>query len=178
MLKYLVVYASETGNTKKLAEEIYSALPSSKEEKGIVNVRTWNGTLDAENYFVGFWSNRGSCSLEIIDILSSLHNRNVALFGTCGMGSSNKYYASLEQNACVWLSEDNNFLGSFFCQGKMQESIRKKYESYRGKCDDSKIDLILSFFDDAMPHPDRTDLMKAHMFVEKCVDSISSLTPA
>ena len=175
MLKNIVVYASETGNTKKIAEEIYNALPSSMGEKEIVDVRAWNGTLDAENYFIGFWANRGSSSLEIIDILSSLHHRNIALFGTCGMGSSNKYYSSLEQNALVWIAEDNNFLGSYFCQGRMQNSIREKYESYRGICDDNKIDLMLSFFDDAKSHPDRNDLLKAHLFVEKCLSKIPQL---
>lgn len=175
MLKNIVVYASETGNTKKLAEEIYNALPASMGEKDIVDVRTWNGRLDAENYFIGFWANRGSSSLEIIDILSSLHHRNIALFGTCGMGNSKKYYSSLEQNARVWIAEDNNFLGSYFCQGRMQDSIREKYESYRGVCDDNKIDLMLSFFDSAMSHPDRNDLLKAHLFVDKCLSEIPAL---
>ncbi len=176
MLKNLVVYASETGNTQKLAEEIFSVLPSSMGEKDIVNVRSWNGKLDAENYFVGFWANRGSCSLEIIDLLSSLQHRNIALFGTCGMGNTDKYYASLEQNACVWISDSNNYLGSFFCQGQMQDAIREKYESYRGLKSDSKIDLILSYFDESLNHPDRTDMLKAHMFIENCIKKIKSLT--
>lgn len=175
MLKNLVVYASETGNTKKLAEEIYMALPSSMGAKDIVDVRTWNGKLDAENYFIGFWANRGSASLEIIDILSSLHHRNIALFGTCGMGNTKKYYSSLEQNAQVWIADDNNFLGSYFCQGRMQDVIREKYESFRGICDDSKIDLMLSFFDEAITHPDQNDLLKAHLFVDKCISKIPEL---
>ncbi|SFB76464.1 flavodoxin family protein BilS [Butyrivibrio sp. YAB3001] len=172
MLKNLVVYASETGNTKKLAEVIFDALPSST-GKDIVDVRTWNGKLDAENYFVGFWANRGSCSLEIIDILSSLRKKNIALFGTCGMGNTNTYYHKLEQNAKVWIPDDNRYLGAYFCQGKMQPSIRDKYESYRGKCDDNKIDLMLSFFDDALSHPDNQDLLKAHLFVDECMKKIS-----
>lgn len=175
MLKNLVIYASETGNTKLLAEEIYRAIPSSMGEKKIVDVRSWNGAFDAENYFVGFWANRGSCSLEIIDILSSLQNRNVALFGTCGMGNTQRYYDSLEQNVRVWLSDSNYFLGSYFCQGRMQQSIRDKYESYRGKCDDTKIDLMLGFFDDALDHPNSQDLLKARVFADKCLKNIPSM---
>lgn len=175
MLKNLVVYASETGNTKKLAVEIYNALPSSMGEKEIVDVRAWNGQLDAENYFIGFWANRGSSSLEIIDILSSLHRRNIALFGTCGMGNNKKYFLSLEQNARVWIAEDNNFLGSYFCQGRMQKAIREKYESYRGLCDDNRLDLFLSYFDDAMSHPDRNDMLGAHLFVDRCLEKIPQL---
>jgi flavodoxin len=175
MLKYLVIYASETGNTRQLAEEIYRALPSSKKDKALVDVRTWNGTMDAETYFVGFWANRGSCTLEIIDILSSLNRRNIALFGTCGMGNDKSYYSSLEQNASVWISDDNNFLGSYFCQGKMPEALRAKYESYRGKCDDYKLDRIMEIFDEAKKHPTREDLQRAHQFVNECCSQVKEL---
>lgn len=175
MVKNLVVYASETGNTKLLAEEIYNALPNSGGEKKIVDVYHWNGCYDAENFFVGFWANRGSCALEIIDLLSSLHNRNIVLFGTCGMGNSKQYYDKLEQNARVWIPDDNNFIGSYFCQGRMPEEIRRKYESYRGQCDDVKLDVMLQVFDEALPHPDKQDLLKANVFTAECLKKISRL---
>lgn len=175
MLKNLVVYASETGNTKLLAEEVYNSLPSSMGKKAIVDVHQWNGTLDAENYFIGFWANRGSCSLEILDILSSLHRRNISLFGTCGMGNTKQYYDSLEQNARVWIADDNNFIGSYFCLGKMPLEIREKYESFRGKCDDHKIDKMITIFNQALSHPDKTDLMNVRAFVDKSLRTIDSL---
>ncbi len=168
MIKNLVVYSSETGNTKLLAEEIYKGIPKSIGEKQIVNIRSWNGSLFAENYYIGFWVNRGSCCLEIIDLLSSIHNSNIALFGTCGLGDTDNHYAALENNARVWISEDNEFLGSYFCQGKMPPEVRAKYESYRGKCDDDKINQMLNFYDKALTHPDNTDLSRARSFAEKC----------
>ncbi len=174
MIKNLVVYASETGNTKKLAEVIFEALPPSMGDKAIVDVRTWNGKMDAENFFVGFWINRGSCTIETIDLLSSLGHRNVALFGTCGMGNYDNYYKLLEHNAKVWLSDSNNYLGSFFCQGKMQEYIRQKYESYRGTCDDAKIDLMIRLFNEASHHPGSEDYYKARLFTDECVAKIKA----
>ena len=74
--------------------------------------------------------------MEIIDLISSLHGKNVAFFGTCGLGDSYEYHKMLEQNARAWLAEDNNFLGSFFCLGKMPVEIRNRYESLRGNCGD------------------------------------------
>jgi hypothetical protein len=178
MLKNLVVYASETGNTKKLAEVIFDALPLSMGDKAIVDVRSWNGRMDAENYFIGFWINRGSCNLEIIDLLSSLSRRNIAIFGTCGMGGNSSYYQMLEQNTRVWISDSNNFIGSYFCLGRMQECIRQKYESYRGICDDHKLDLMLEYYDNALSHPDTGDFLKAHLFTESCVSKIQALEKA
>ncbi len=176
MIKNLVVYSSETGNTKLLAEEIYKGIPKSMGEKQIVNIRSWNGSLFAENYFIGFWINRGSCCLEIIDLLSSIHNSKIALFGTCGLGNVDNYYAALENNARVWIPDDNEFLGSYFCQGKMPAEVGAKYESYRGKCEDGRINQMLALYDNALTHPNSADLSKARYFAEKCSKQSQRIT--
>ena len=170
MLKYLVVYASETGNTQMIANEIYDAIKSRSKE--MINIRQWNGTHEAENYFIGFWANRGSCSLEIIDLLSSLHHKNIILFGTCGMSDSDQYYRQIEHTAAAWMSPDNNFLGAYFCQGKMPIQVRQKYEQCRGRCDDEQIDQMIHNFDKAQQHPDRQDLLKANVFTDRIVRQI------
>lgn len=36
-------------------------------------------------YFIGFWTDRGSASVEVLDYLGSLQGKKIALFGTCGM---------------------------------------------------------------------------------------------
>ncbi len=178
MKRYLVAYASETGNTLMLAKEIHNAINCPKDEKELVDIRSWNGTLDAELYFIGFWINRGSCSLEIIDLISSLHGKNVAFFGTCGLGDSYEYHKMLEQNARAWLAEDNNFLGSFFCLGKMPVEIRNRYESLRGNCGDVQIDLMLSMLDDAASHPDNQDLLKVRLFTDEMLIKAENYTAA
>lgn len=170
MTKYLVVYSSETGNTKMIADEIYSAIHDS--DKELLNVRQWNGTHVAETYFIGFWANRGSCSLEIIDLLSSLHDKNVALFGTCGMGTSAEYYRSLESTVAAWLSSDNNLLGWYLCQGKMPMQVRDKYESCRGRMPDDKLDCMIKNFDEALKHPDKQDLLRANVFTDEMIKKI------
>ena len=178
MKRYLVAYASETGNTLMLAKEIHNAINCPKDEKELVDIRSWNGTLDAELYFIGFWINRGSCSLEIIDLISSLHGKNVAFFGTCGLGDSYEYHKMLEQNARAWLAEDNNFLGSFFCLGKMPVEIRNRYESLRGNCGDVQIDFILSMLDDAASHPDNQDLLQVRLFTDEMLIKAENYTAA
>lgn len=172
MHKYLVVYASETGNTKKIADEILYALPSDSKEE--INVRSWNGRHDAETYFIGYWINRGTCSLEIIDLISSLHHKNVAFFGTCGMGNDLDYYRQMEQIGEVWLPEDNKYLGSYFCQGSMPMYIRDKFEALRDKWGDTRCDRMLSLFDEGQKHPDRQDLLKANVFTDTAIHKIPS----
>ena len=174
MLKYLVVYASETGNTKKIADEIFYALPSDSKEE--INVRGWNGRHDAETYFIGFWVNRGTCSLEIIDLISSLHKKNVAFFGTCGLGNDSEYYKNVEKSASVWLADDNNFIGSYFCQGSMPALIREKYETYRDKLDDITFNRMMMIIDEGQKHPNKQDLLMANVFTDTAIHKIQDPT--
>ena len=173
MSKFVVIYASETGNTRQIAEEIFSAIRV--ENKSIIDIRSFDGTLDADVWFVGFWVNHSTCSLEIIDLLSSLHGKHVALFATCGLSGSGDYYRRIETNVHAFLPEDNNYLGAFFCRGKMPSEIRKRYEEARGTfrdtekdaaCDDVLARMIDSF-DEALSHPDKQDLLKANLFVDE-----------
>ena len=84
-----VLYVSGTGNTAAVAKEIFQALPSSSND--IQELDHAKNPLSADCYFIGFWANRGTANVEILDFLSELHGKKVALFGTCGMGNSPEY---------------------------------------------------------------------------------------
>lgn len=174
MLDYLVVYDSETGNTKKIATEIFSALPGMS--KDLVNLHERTSFPEAQIYFVGFCVHRGTCSLEIGSFLSGLSGKSVALFGTCGTGNSPEYYKEIASSAQIWLEDDNHYLGSFICQGKMPLAVRQKYESMLNtpkECDSKKIRQQLQNFDEAMIHPTRTDLENASVFAAECIKKVN-----
>ncbi|MBR0164264.1 MAG: flavodoxin [Lachnospiraceae bacterium] len=165
MGRFVVIYASETGNTKTVAEEIFDAIRSDAKE--IVDVRRFDGRLDADVWFVGYWVNHSTCSIEIMDLLTSLHGKHVALFATCGLDDSAHYYSRLEKNVLAFLPADNNYLGAYFCRGKMPEEIRTRYEEARGVCEKEVIDRMVASYDEALTHPDRQDLLHANLFVDE-----------
>ena len=80
-----IVYTSRTGNTEKLAEAVFAAVPV--KEKNVKRIEERTERDDGEMYLVGFWTDRGTASSEILDLLGNLHGKKVALFGTCGMGN-------------------------------------------------------------------------------------------
>ncbi len=161
----MVIYSSQTGNTKKIATEIFAAIPDP--EKDLQNIQDWHHDLSADTFFVGFWNNRGSCPLEIINLLSELHGKRIALFGTCGLGNDPQYFHSIESNVKVWIPDDNTYLGCFMCQGKMPMKVRSRYESMRNEGNASKVDFLLHNFDEALLHPDDKDVADAKNFVKK-----------
>jgi len=164
MLDYLVLYHSQTGNTKKIAVKIFESL--SGNSKDLVNLDDCEQIPEARIYFVGFCVKHGTCNMKIIDVLGELSGKQVALFGTCGMGKDVQYYKSIEDKVKVWLEDDNGYLGIFLCQGKMPIQIREKYTAMP---DREQVRKFLHNFDEAMTHPDETDLKNAEDFVNRIV---------
>lgn len=171
MLDYMVVYTSRTGNTKQVAKAIFGALPGNS--KDICSLEDMDKTKEAKVYFVGFWVNRGSCEMNIIDYLGGLQDKKIALFGTCGMGADTEYYRTIRNNIEVWLPDVCEYLGCFLCQGKMPMQIRNKYESMKSTGqDETYMDRLIQNFDEALVHPDGKDLEKAEKFVLDCLSRI------
>lgn len=109
---------------------------------------------------------------------SGLSDKSVALFGTCGAGNSPEYYKEIASSVRIWLEDDNHYLGSFICQGKMPLAVRQKYESLLNTpkdCDCQQIRRQLQNFDEAMIHPTRTDLENAALFATECIEKVKSL---
>lgn len=161
-MKYLVVYTSRTGNTEKIAAEIFAALPGvSKDIQRVEEVRG-----DAKLYFVGFWNDKGTCSGSIMDFLSSLHGKQVALFGTCGMGGSEEYFKQVSKRVEALIPDDDEFLGSFLCTGRMPPQVLERYKMMQERQDSPQLRRMIKAYEEGMLHPDEKDLEKARQFVE------------
>lgn len=163
-MKYLVVYTSKTGNTQKIAMKIFNCLPG--KSKDIQRLEEL-GQDEAEIYFVGFWNDRGTCGSDIMDFLLTLHGKKVALFGTCGMAGNQEYFEQVSNRVAAFIPDDNEYLGSFLCLGKMPPQILEKYKMMQQKEDSSLIRMMITGYERAMLHPDEEDLCAAGDFVEK-----------
>lgn len=171
MLDYLVLYNSQSGNTKSVAAAIFSALPEGSRD--LIDIDSGKPIPEASTYFIGFCVHRGSCCIEVSDLLSSLENKNIALFGTCGMGRSAEYYSLIEKNVSAWINSSCRYLGCYICQGKMPMQVRQKYENMRTSENAPQVDGFIRNFDCAMTHPDREDLKKAQEFSLSCISHAS-----
>ena len=172
MLDYLVLYQSETGNTKKIAATIFSRLPGNS--KDLIDITTDKPIPEAEVYFIGFCVHRGTCSMAVSDFINDLSGKQIALFGTCGMGNAPEYYKAIENSVSAWIETDNDYLGSFICQGKMPQKVRQKYESMLNGDEehDRHLKLQLLNFDEAMIHPTKEDLEHATTFAKNCLSRL------
>lgn len=116
-MKALVLWSSRTGNTKAVGEAIYEALPCEKEifESG----RQPNDLSCYDLIYVGFWGYRQGADMPSRNVLSSLHGKKVAIYGTAGTYPDSPAAMSYLKSSSELLAEDNIFLGGFMSQGRV-----------------------------------------------------------
>ncbi len=170
-MKTSVVVSSRTGNTALLAEQVRHVL---EEETGAKNCLYYGApnirALEAERIFVGFWTDKGSCDEAVADFLGKLSGKKVFLFGTAGFGGSNGYFQKILAHVCDRIPEDNQIIGTYMCQGRMAASVRERYEKLaESQPDDVHIRAMLANYDQALGHPDETDLCRLTEAVEKAL---------
>lgn len=150
-MKYAIVFSSQTGNTKQLAEAVSSVLPqadlcffgSPSQE-----------ALQAERLFIGFWTDKGRCNL----------------FGTAGFGGSQEYFDKILSSVQKCLGASNTVIGTYMCQGKMPQSVRERYVKMKNSpLPIPNVDKMIENFDTAVSHPDETDLQKLKYAVAQCI---------
>ena len=163
--KYSIIYSSKTGNTKKLAETIYNALPQ--------NECSYYGTVDkiddelSNVIYIGFWTEKGNADLLTLEFLKKLKNKKIFLFGTAGYGESEKYFDVIINKVKKNIDSSNTIIGTFMCQGKMPLSVRERYEKMKEQNNISlNIDNLIINFNKALLHPDERDLKRLEKIIK------------
>lgn len=165
-MEYQIIYTSKTGNTRKLAEAVFDAIESP--QKVIYDLEKDEMDFNSDIYFVGFWTNSGSCSIEVLDILSEMHGKKIAMFGTCGLEYNQEYYREIESHIDAFIPDDNEYLGTFLCQGKMPLKVKEKYEEMLEKDpSDKRAKYMIENFEKGLKHPDQQDIENVKKFVGK-----------
>ena len=165
-MKYAVVFASMTGNTRLLAERIKEVLP---QEQLIYWGEPAEEAREADVLFIGSWTDKGTCCPVIGDFLRSLEGKKVFLFGTAGFGGAQAYFDQIAGRMGENLGESNTLLGHFLCQGKMPQSVRARYEAME---QNEKTKAMLQNFDAALSHPDAADLQALEQAVSRCLTQL------
>lgn len=164
-MKYAVIYHSETGNTKRVADAIYNALPDG--DKIILPIEQADTALEADVYFVGFSIRNNTCGIETMNFLDQIQGGKVALFATCGYFPADSYKDQLERRLSVWLPDYAEYLGMFLCQGKVDDAQAEKMIQNMPDVESQ----LKTMFQEGQSHPNDDDLSNAAQFAEQIVQS-------
>lgn len=167
-MKVAIIYDSVTGNTKVIAEAIKKALV--QEEVVYCGMPQ---AVEADLYFVGTWTDKGNASEKIVAFAKTLQDKKIALFGTCGFGQSKEYTDTLASRFQQAFGTSNQFMGSFYCSGKMPPQVRDRYvHLLQEHPEDTKLEISIKNFDEVASHPNEKDQEEASRFaldiLERC----------
>lgn len=163
-MKIAIIYSSNTGNTKTIAEAIKKEL---EKENIVCFGKVTEEIPEADTYFIGSWKNKGNASEDIIKFIKTIKNKKIAYFGTAGYGGSQSYYKTLFERIKANIDPSNQILGYFYCQGKMPMQVRERYvKMITENPDDANLKVSIKNFDEALTHPDEEDLENAKKWVE------------
>ena len=81
------------------------------------------------------------------------------LFGTAGFGSQPAYFQAVLKRVQANLGQGCTLVGSYMCQGKMPQAVRRRYEAMLAAPDHApNLEAMIENFDHALSHPDTADL--------------------
>ncbi len=121
-MKSLIVYSSQTGNTKKLAEAIYDSLSG---EKAISAMADAPDTSGYDFIAIGFWLLGGkpdTAAMEYLGKLRQTDRQSIFLFATHGAKTDSDHVKNAFDCAKS-LVQGGQIRGTFSCQGQLSEKI-------------------------------------------------------
>lgn len=147
-MKSLIVYSSQTENTKKLAQVIYDILDGEKE---IVQVDQAPSLDRYDQIFIGFWFQAGKPDPKTLDFLEKVKDSKVFLFATHGAAKDSDHVKS-GVNTARDLLQHADVTGVFTCQGEVNPKVLEKVKQK------PEPPVWIDDADDAIGHPDENDL--------------------
>lgn len=164
MPKYLIVYSSRTGNTRRMAEAFYEAAPKGSR---LAEMREDVDPTEFDAVFVGFWVDKGMPNAQARDYLSSLQHTEVVLFATLGADPESDHAKTSLQKAADLLAENCRVLDALAFRGaidpKLIEAMRKRANpnSYHTP------EQMRRSVEESAGHPNEADFAKARAYMEK-----------
>ena len=156
-MKILVAYMSQTGNTKKVAESIFSEISEDKEIKPLSEVA---GLDDYDLTFIGFPMHAfGPAQDGKVFLDKQASGKKVALFVTHGVHEDNEDLRKWLKR-CEKAAANTQLVGMFNCQGEVAPEIVDSLKA----SDDPQMISFCEESDKAKGQPDEMRLEKAKKF--------------
>ncbi len=162
-MKYAVIYLSQTGNTKDIAEELFLSLPADR--RTIASLSQLQDIPQADHYFIGFPVHHNTCPLEVIDLLEQIESSNITFFATCGLTPTENYRKYIEKSVLPWINNDCLYCGTFLCQGSAAEVFTDKMLASAPE----SVSELEKVFQEGKAHPNDDDYDAIIKFAEKII---------
>jgi flavodoxin len=157
-MKSLIIYSSQTENTKKLANIIYDNLEG---DKDIFTIEEAPSVGEYDLIAVGFWLQAGKPDPKSTQFLETLgQNDKLFLFATHGAHKGSDHVQNAVNHA-IGLTNNAIIAGTFTCQGEVNPKVLAKVKLK------PEPPVWLSDAGDAVGHPSEDDFLALKKTIAK-----------
>ena len=121
-MKSLIVYSSQSGNTKKLAQAVLESLPGEKDMYAVAEAPDPSGY---DFIALGFWLQGGKPDPRSADYIGKIGKKQLFLFATHGAAAGSDHALSA-MDAAKSLAPEANIIGTYSCQGEVNPKVLEK----------------------------------------------------
>ena len=147
-MKSLIVYSSQSGNTKKLAQAVYESLTGSKEMYAVTEAPDPAGY---DLVALGFWLQAGKPDPKSAEYIGKVGKKPLFLFATHGAVAGSDHALKAMDHAKT-LAPEADILGTYSCQGEVNPKVLEKAKSK------PEPPVWIDDAPNASGHPDKADI--------------------
>jgi flavodoxin len=156
-MKTLVVYSSQSGNTRKLADAVFDFIDAEKEIYPVDEAPDPSGY---DTVAIGFWLKAGKPDPLSLEFLSKIKAQRLFLIATHGAAAGSAH-AKDAMSRAKSLVPEAKVLGTFSCQGEVNPEVLERVSQK------PEPPVWLKDAPNAAGHPNRNDMQELKKLLEK-----------
>lgn len=165
-MKTLIIYSSQTGNTKLVCEKAFEFLKDEKNIVPIEKIETIN--LDEyDNIIIGTWIDKATADAKAKKIINSLVDKKLYFIGTLAASLSSDHAKKCFNNLSKLCSKKNNFIDGVLARGKVSDDLKEKFTKFPLNIIHKFVPNIKEIIDEAQSHPNDSDFSLIEDFINK-----------
>ena len=165
-MKTLIIYSSETGNTKMVCEKAFEYINGEKliipvKEKDSINLDEF------DNIIIGTWIDKANANSEAKKFINTLANKNLFFIGTLAASLTSEHAKKCFNNLTKLCSKKNNFIDGVLARGKVSEDLQEKFTQFPLNIIHKSVPNMKEIILEADAHPNETDFLLIKYFIDK-----------
>ncbi len=172
-MRTVIIYSSNTGNTKKVAMAIKEVLPRGTEIYSIEKAP------DPDNYdliLMGYWVDKGNADIKTRGYINKISAKTIGLFGTLGANPTSDHALIVKKRVEQPIEKKNRLIFHLLCQGKIYEEALNKYNKMLEEDpSNAGTKAYIENFYKALNRPDKKDLEYIKNEVRKKLNNMDLL---
>jgi len=165
-MKTLIIYSSETGNTKMVCEKAFEYING---EKAIIPVKEKDSVNldDFDNIIVGTWIDKANANAEAKKFINTLSNKKIFFIGTLAASLKSEHAKKCFNNLTKLCSKKNNFVDGVLARGRVSEDLQEKFTKFPLNIIHKFVPNMKEIIIEADSHPDESDFLLIKDFIDK-----------